>query len=492
MMLIVLALFAIWLSGCAAAAEKALEEATGFEWDIDNSNNAPVPENWHYLFAIKLDKDQASVIDQSFDYDFSKLKDLGVDTSEWTQFNLQFVFAKTDTVPNGSAGLRYANKIIINNDEIKLDGDSLTKLGPSIGSSGAGWYVCYAATKPVGFIKGEVTDCSGANPADGTVLVTASDGPFFTFAKGAGSWALPSLNGKPAMINFDAGDCTGQTNSPVTDPNLNPDPKDDSATPTGDKFDDGTNNGDLPGGQQDTGTNILPTAKVNLSNQGQQTPPANGTDVRYEFDDTTADWPNTGDCFTIIDNATQHDLLFPGNKADAHFAYISTGSPTHSIQACNIMRTFTVPSGKTKIVVSYDFVTQEYPEWVGSAYNDVATVQIQGEPDYIVHRTVNGDNNWADLSPTAGGTGDIGFVGDAGDTDASYNATGHYFDGHLKYTGTGPTTPRGENDGGDLMSLTAEYDIPTGATTITVLFTISDVADAFWDSVLAVDYVEFQ
>ena len=101
-------------------------------------------------------------------------------------------------------------------------------------------------------------------------------------------------------------------------------------------------------------------------------------------------------------------------------------------------------------------------------------------------------DNWADLSPTAGGTGDIGFVGDAGDTDASYNATGHYFDGHLKYTGTGPTTPRGENDGGDLMSLTAEYDIPTGATTITVLFTISDVADAFWDSVLAVDYVEFQ
>ena len=38
----------------------------------------------------------------------------------------------------------------------------------------------------------------------------------------------------------------------------------------------------------------------------------------------------------------------------------------------------------------------------------------------------------------------------------------------------------------------AEYPLPAGATTITVLITVSDVADAIYDSVAAIDYIEFQ
>ena len=495
MAFILLAFGAIWLAGCSDLAEDALEEATDFNWDLDNEEaNAPIPENWYFLFAVDLNEDQAKLIDQDFSVDVSLLADV-VDLN---QFGLQIVFAKVDKTPNGSDGLRYANKVLVADEKIKLDGQSLDLLGPSIGSSGAGWYVCFAATEPVGFITGEVTDCDGNAPPDDTVLVTATDGPFFTFARSEGSWALPSLNGKPAMVNFDAGDCAGATDAPVTDPEANPDPKDPGAEPDGENFDDGTDNGPLPDGTEDEGTNVVLTAKVNLSAfQPEGGEPGDNELGIYEFDDGVASWSNTGDCFNIYNDADDYAFLFPGGTdAGKYFAYISTGSPTQSgLQACTVMRTFTVPEGATKIVVSYDFVSQEYEEWLGSAYNDVLTIQIQGEVGYIEHRTINGDNYWEQLTPAQG---DIGFIADS--ADAQYNPTNanpysngpYLLDGHLKW-GSESQTPRGEDDGDDVYGRVAEYDLPANnPPTITVLMTVSDVADAIYDSVLAIDYIAFE
>ena len=502
LMLAVLAMFAIWLSGCAEAAEEALEEATGLNWDLENCDssevnedgipecaNAPVPDNWTYLFAVYLqDEDQISLMDQDFSVDVSMFEDI----LNFDEITLQVVFARVDEELDA---LRYANKVLLADSEIKLDTEAIEKMGPSIGSSGEGWYVCYAATKPFGYITGEVTDCNGNSPADDTVLVTATDGPFFTYARGAGSWALPSLNGKPALVNFDAGDCSGSQDAPVTDTGENPDPKDPGSEPESDNLDDGTDNGELPEGGEDQGTNIVAVGKVKL-NEDQPSGGETGSGDRFEFDDGVAAWGNTGDCFAIYNDADDYGLLFPGGTdAGGYFAYISTGSPTQSgLQACTVMRTFNV-SGYSKMIVSYDFISQEYQEWVGSAYNDVFTVLIQGETGYVVSRTINGDNNWDPLTPAEGV---IGFIADS--ADAQYNPTSadpysngaYMLDGHLVWGGSDGNTPRGENDGGDVMGRVAEYPLPAGATTITVLITVSDVADAIYDSVAAIDYIEFQ
>jgi len=480
---LVLALFLT--TGCEDAAEEALEEATGLDWelsedDFEDDSGINTPDDWYFLFAVNLEEDeQLELMEQDFEADLSLLEDI-IDLDE---IEYQIVFAHADALPNGDgSGLRYANKVLLKDGKIILDTESIEKLGNSIGPSGTGWYACYFSRYPVGYIKGEVTDCDGSAPPANSVLVTATDGPFFTFAAGNGSWALPSLDGKPAMVNFDAGDCAGADSAPVTDTEEEENEKDPGTEPPNDPF-------------TEDDTNVVDAGETDLSDDQ----PAGGTEGsgdRFEFDDSIGNWGNTGDCFTIInDDPDAYDLLFPaGSDATGSFAYISTGSPTSvGLQACTVMRTFDV-SGYSKIRVSYDFISQEYEEWVGSAYNDIFTVLVQGETGYVVHRTINDTDNWDPLSLEEG---DIGFIADS--ADAQYNpadpggqhSNGPYLlDGHLKWEGQ--SSPRGEDDTNNLIGAVAEYDLPAGATTITLLITISDVADAIYDSVAAIDYIEFE
>ena len=165
------------------------------------------------------------------------------------------------------------------------------------------------------------------------------------------------------------------------------------------------------------------------------------------------------------------------------FAYISTGSPTESgLTACTVMRTFQV-GDYSEVAVGYDFLSQEYAEWVGSPYNDIFTIQVQGDTGYIVHRTINGENNWENLTNT-----DIGFIGES--ADAQYNSSPYELDGHLVWAGG--SSPRGEDDDLNVTGAEAVYALPDGATTVTILIAISDVADAIYDSVAAIDYIEFR
>ncbi|HPQ70454.1 MAG TPA: choice-of-anchor L domain-containing protein [bacterium] len=467
---IVLAMF--WLAGCEDAAEDALEELTGYDWELsedefEDISGVDTPGNWYFMFAVNLGEDEVEAIDQTFSVDISMFEDvLDLDEIEY-----QVVFAKAESLPNGAGnGLRYANKVLVDDGKIKLDGDTLEKLGPSIGSSGAGWYAAYFSGKPVGYITGTVTDCDGSTPSADDILVTASDGPFFTFAVD-GSWALPSLDDKPAMVNFDAGDCAGSDAGPVTDTEEEENPKDPGTEPPNDPF-------------SSDDTNVVAVGETNLA-QDQPGNGTTGTGDRYEFDDAITNWGNTGDCFTIVnDDPDAYGELFPGGTdATGSFAYISTGSPTQSgLQACTVMRTFNV-SGYNEVAVGYDFLSQEYAEWVGSPYNDIFTMQVQGDTGYIVHRTINGENNWEDLTNT-----DIGFIADS--ADAAYNTPANELDGHLVWEGG--SSPRGEDDDLNVTGSEAVYALPEGATTITILITISDVADAIYDSVAAIDYIEFR
>lgn len=488
---VILALAVFTLAGCEGAeeaAEELLEEWTDYEWelgegDFEDASGVDTPKNWRFLFAVDLqEQEHVDLIDEDFEVDISKLEDLGFDLG---QIDWQVVFAKVGTTPNGDAGLRYANKVLVSDGVIKLDGENLEKLGASVGSSGTGWYACYVATEPVGFLTGEVTDCDGNAPSGEKVLVIATDGPFFTYAAANGSWALPSLNGKPAMVNFDAGDCAGSDTGPVTDPEEDPNDKDPGTEPPNDPF-------------TSDDTNVIYTGMTDLTDPNQDPGPGQPGDAdRFEFDDGEASWGNTGDCFAIYDDADAYDFLFPGGQdAGKYFAYIATGSPTAAnLQSCTVTRTFQVPDGATEVAVAYDFISQEYEEWLGSAYNDIFTVLIQGETGYIIHRTINGEDYWDEIDAA---DADIGFIADS--ADAQYNPTSgspfsngpYLYDGHLKWEGTPGDSPRGMGDDPDEAYGLAVYPLPDGVPTVTILITVSDVADAIYDTAAILDYIEFR
>lgn len=468
------AFFALTLmAGCDSAedaAEELLEEITDFDWelnedDFEDLTGVATPHNWEFIFAVDLDEAElAARLDESFEVDLGPLADLGIDFGKIDQ---QVIIAKAGNTPKGDAGLRYANKIFIDGESIKLDGESIEKLGDSIGSSGIGWYAAYLALEPVGFIKGEVTDCDGNAPAAGSVLVVATDGPFFTFAAVNGSWALPSLEGKPASVGFDAGDCAGSTEAPVP-------PVDDE----GNLKDPGTEPGEDP---LEDDTNIIDGGTVDLGgDDGVDPPPVGGID-NFDFESGLVGWEGPDDCF-LVDTA-DYAGLFPGGD-EAQYGFITSGGNNRA--SCTVTRTVEVPAGATTLVVSYNFLSQEYFEWINSAYNDIFTIMLQGETQYLVHRTINDvafDDAWADYGSALGNI--------ATSADATANVTGKVFDGQLNWASSADETPRGGSDSETDAGRVAEFAVEAGET-LTIIITVSDVADLIYDSAAVIDYFEFR
>jgi len=322
-------------------------------------------------------------------------------------------------------------------------------------------------------------------PQGDSLLVNASDGPFWTFASSTdGSWALPSISGKSAGINFNGTSCNGSTTAPVTDTTNNPDPKGATTMPyTNTPLSDKNN------------TAVIDAGGVDLQAVSLK-PGTPATGGNTYFFDNVSDWNffgNPGDCFDI--EQTAYGVLFPeGKNPKQNYGFLSTGwKNTAGKTTCTVSRTFTVPSGVSNILVSYDFISQEYPHWVNSPYNDIFTVMIQGETEYVVHRTIiqtQQQMNWVDLQPP---NDSLGWIASSPDAQDNQWGNGAYeFDGHLAYgKGSDETTPRGRNDSNQLYSRVASYPVTPGDT-ITVLFTVSDVGDAIYDSAAALDYVAFQ
>jgi len=481
------------LAGCSEDdAEDALEEATGYDWELteeqfEDDQGVDTPFGWNFIFAIKLEDGDEEMMDKDLELDLSLLEELGFEMGDYDN---QIIFAHVASTGSGN-GLRYANKMLFRNGKIMLDTEAVEAMGDSIGSSGPGWYVAYHSEEAVGYVTGSVLNCDGEAPANANeILVLASDGPFFTFAAKNGSYALPSLDGKPASVNFDAGDCTGSDTAAITDEENGKDP-DTSTDP--DVLEDETL--------------VVQAGETNLQFEGPEQPeepPAGDVFERYEFDDGEDAWTFTSNCFGIIgEDVDVYDLLFPDGEDDGFFfGFLSTGAQgVANKTTCTLSRTFNVPADATKMVVAYDFISQEYKEWTPSAYNDIFTVIIQGEYDYVVHRTVNAvesDGYWeqvpADLaqfgwivdSPDAQFNKETGAEG-----NGQFSQGAYMWDGHLKYTEVAANTGRGNDDNYEVKGQTAEYPV-TGGSTITVLFTVSDVADAIYDSAAAIDYIEFQ
>lgn len=455
--MIALAMTMLMGAGCDEAAEEALEAATDLDFVLNEDDaGVPSPDGWTFLFGVQLDETQSKLIDQEFEVPLDVLESV-VDLSD---IEYMIGFAKKEALEGYGNRLRYANKLKIEDKKLMLDTAAVEALGPSIGSSGEGLYIAYFAQAQNGYINGTVKSCDGSVKPG--ILATASDGPFFTYSADDGSWALPSLSGKPAQINFTDGDCSGSTSQPSTEDGEE-NPKDAEETPPIEELPDGTDS-------TDAGETELPPADSGSGSTDS------GNCVALD-----SGWSATGECVAFGVSNEEYDALFPdGDGAD----YLYATSSGNQVASCTLSTTVTVPDGATKIKATYNFLSQEWEEWAGSAYNDIFTLIVQGAPDYLVNRTVNNTasaGDWEDIA--------MAILGIDGSADAQYNGTGAVYDGQLKNAGGEGVRGEPENDN---VGKFATVNLPADMTTITVLFTVSDVGDKIYDSAGLVDSLCFE
>jgi hypothetical protein len=130
--------------------------------------------------------------------------------------------------------------------------------------------------------------------------------------------------------------------------------------------------------------------------------------------------------------------------------------------------TLTVPAGARFWSVDWKFLSEEYPEYVGSPYNDAFFIETPGTAIVINQNVATSQNNVA-LDPF-GSRVSINTTGATGMTAANADYT--TYDG-----ATSIVTTIGE--------------IPVGASQITIVFSVTDLGDSIYDTTVFLDNFRF-
>jgi len=106
----------------------------------------------------------------------------------------------------------------------------------------------------------------------------------------------------------------------------------------------------------------------------------------FELDDL-AEWTTEGTCNSFENLGS---LLPPRGQ---HLGFCSTGPAKDNIKTA-LTKTLNVQPGVATLPIQFDynFVTEEYPEWVGTPYNDVLKIILtspDGTETILAHETVN-------------------------------------------------------------------------------------------------------
>lgn len=158
--------------------------------------------------------------------------------------------------------------------------------------------------------------------------------------------------------------------------------------------------------------------------------------------------------FLLLSTGKAADVTTLANTSGSQGTDLGVGGVTGD--TAKIAFDLVVPKSQSTQMLKFDFVflSEEYPEYVHSSYNDFFTA------------TVNGTNIAKDQNGNVVDVNNVFFNG-------SLSTAGTFFDGRTSL-------------------LTASYTVPSGTTTLHLEFSIGDVGDGIYDSAVILDHLRFE
>ncbi|ACY13487.1 choice-of-anchor L domain-containing protein [Haliangium ochraceum] len=179
--------------------------------------------------------------------------------------------------------------------------------------------------------------------------------------------------------------------------------------------------------------------------------------------------PRQGDSFVVLSNGILGEEAEPG----VDFGAVGTGD-----DAVTLSIDLLIPPGVTRMSFQYHFLSAEYPDFIGSAYNDTFTARLSNTPNPLVTASVNSAifhdaaNTIVDYP-----TGYMLYVDDPSGVDEIFGTNAYPDVDHL-YTDAGVT---------DFQYV----DAPVTAGPVTLTFDIRDLGDGIVDSAVIIDNIRF-
>jgi hypothetical protein len=339
-----------------------------------------------------------------------------------------------------------------------LDAATAARFGEAMRVDGPGLYGFFVARDPLAFVSGHARADSPDGPGVGGALMTSTGAPFISFADKAGAYTVATLLGQTAVVGYDlATGATGQTALPVEAAGqINPKTGEPVVTPATEAPVDAVDALNL------TGVDLV---LVEPSAEDPPTPDDPEADLNFDFESgELTPWQPEGDVAVISDDRSTH---FPSATGGARAAFVSTGDGAVDGSRSALVRDFHIPRGATRLHVRYALVSQEYPAWLDSPYNDLFVIFRAGSTDFLVRESVQGNRGkWLDYFRPLGNVGaSVATVG---------GVTGRF--------------------GGRLAARTATLNLEPcpGGRTVRLVFAVTDIGDHIYDTAVLIDAVWFE
>jgi murein DD-endopeptidase MepM/ murein hydrolase activator NlpD len=180
-----------------------------------------------------------------------------------------------------------------------------------------------------------------------------------------------------------------------------------------------------------------------------------------------AGFPTEGNSFAAISSGNAENAPLPNNSGSLS-TVLSGLNNNQGNDMVQLTLELEVPSGAEYWAVDWRFLSEEYPEWVGSRYNDAFLIETPSSTFTISGSDIVAPNNVA--TDPSGELVTVNTVGAVGMSAA--NSMGTTYDGATE-------------------TFTTLAPIPSGANTVTIVFSVMDLGDSIYDTTVFLDNFRF-
>ena len=187
------------------------------------------------------------------------------------------------------------------------------------------------------------------------------------------------------------------------------------------------------------------------------------------FSQVASNFPQEGESYLTLSSGCAGSALDPDDDGDFS-CDISGDGPGEATDIVRMELELNVPSGASTVQFDLKYLSEEFPEFVGTEYNDAFVVET-GQSTFTV------DSNFNLVAPD-------NLVFDGNGDPITINTTGA--------TGMTSGGSVGTTYDGGTSVLTTTVQLPSDQSTVKLIFSIFDVSDQIYDSTIFLDNMRFQ